>query len=147
PRERRAHALPVPDRRRERREELQRSPRPRVGGVRALAGGRDALMSSIVFIGAGAIGRGYLPWVFPPGRYEYAFVDQNAAIVDKMAAGGRYKTGMVKGAALEPREVKVAHASRPDAVRPAAIGEVAAVFLSVGPRNVPQAAKIAGALG
>ena len=34
-------------------------------------------MDDVLIIGAGAIGRGYLPWVFPEGKYNLTFVDQN----------------------------------------------------------------------
>lgn len=46
-------------------------------------GDRGDAIATVVILGAGAIGRGYLPWVLSP-EYRLFFVDSNTAIIDAM---------------------------------------------------------------
>ena len=40
------------------------------------------MKKNIVIIGAGAIGRGYLPLVLNNNKYNFLFIDQNVKILD-----------------------------------------------------------------
>ena len=33
------------------------------------------MKKTLLIYGAGAIGRGYIPWVFPPKNYDYYYVE------------------------------------------------------------------------
>ena len=99
------------------------------------AGGRE-----IVVIGAGAIGRGYLPWCFPDARW--VFVDTNARIVDAMRARGEYTTYRARDGKLESVTVPVAAAYLPGDYPAAAHRDPLAVFINVGPRHAATAASL-----
>lgn len=105
-------------------------------------------MASLLIIGAGAIGRGYLPWMFAPGRYDFIFVDRDPAIIARMQMAGRYSTWRVRNDQLEERVVPVRAAFRPEAFSPAMqsdlMADIAAVFINVGPRHATNAAAILG---
>ena len=37
----------------------------------------DEMKKRLLIYGAGAIGRGYIPWLFPSKDYEFSFVESN----------------------------------------------------------------------
>ena len=45
---------------------------------------QEANKQKLVFIGAGAIGRGFLPWLFDEKVYDLVFVDNDQSIIDAM---------------------------------------------------------------
>ena len=97
-------------------------------------------MESILIIGAGAIGRGFLPWVFPEGRYALTFVDVNGQLVDVLRQRGRYTSYMADAAGgLRQRVFPVAAAWRLADFKLAADDPPAACFVAVGPRRVFEA--------
>ena len=104
-------------------------------------------MQKIIIMGAGAIGRGYLPWVFQPEDYDLIFIDTNPAIISQMRAAGHFVTYRVRNDRLEGRKVRVAAAYLPDEFRAQDHQNAAACFLSVGPRNVERAAETVKGLG
>lgn len=82
-------------------------------------------MKNLLIYGAGSIGRGYLPWVFPPEEFNYWFVDTNRDLTDALQNTGchsyrivarSYEGLLVKGLEHPPVEFD-------------------AVFTAVGPRN------------
>ena len=101
-------------------------------------------MASLLIIGAGAIGRGYLPWMFTPGRYDFVFVDRDPAIIARMRAAGGYSTWRVRNDRLEQRVVPVRAACMPEEFSLLAYPDIAAVFINVGPRHAARAAAILG---
>ena len=94
----------------------------------------------VIVMGAGAIGRGYLPWVLDPEAHPLVFVDADPALVARCASVGRYATYRVRGETYERREVVVAAAYTPDTFAHEAHPDAAACFLAVGPRHVAAAA-------
>lgn len=97
-------------------------------------------MESIVIIGAGAIGRGFLPWVFPEGRYGLTFVDVNEQLVEALQRQGRYTSYMADPAGgLHRRVFPVAAAWRLADFNVAVGDTPAACFVAVGPRRVFEA--------
>lgn len=108
---------------------------------------REPSRPTLVVIGAGAIGRGFLPWVFDPTSHEFVFVDANRALIEQMEAARQYTTHRVRGGALERRDVPIRGAYLPDAFRDAPRPSASAVFVSVGPRNVPKVAPLLEGLG
>ena len=99
------------------------------------------MKTKILFMGAGAIGRGYLPWTLDAERHEFVFIDHSQAIVDRLNAQGGYTTYRVNGDAYEKRRVAVKAAYTPDTFRLDEHRDAVACFFSVGPRNVVKAAR------
>lgn len=92
-------------------------------------------------MGAGAIGRGYLPWTLDESKHDFIFIDHSAAIVDRMNQYGGYTTHRVKGDTYESRFIKVQAAYTPDTFVLGDHQDAVACFFSVGPRNVSKAAQ------
>jgi mannitol-1-phosphate/altronate dehydrogenase len=99
------------------------------------------MKAKILFMGAGAIGRGYLPWTLDESKHHFVFIDHSAAIVDRMNQQGGYTTHRVNGDAYESRFVKVQGAYTPDTFVLEDHKDAVACFFSVGPRNVTKAAQ------
>jgi mannitol-1-phosphate 5-dehydrogenase len=93
-------------------------------------------------MGAGAIGRGYLPWVLDSSNHDFVFVDENSAIVDQMNTRGAYSTYRVKGDQYEHMQVPVLAAYTPQNFSVTDHADAVACFFSVGPRNVSGAAQM-----
>ncbi len=64
-------------------------------------------MKKILIYGAGAIGRGFLPWVFPPSEFSYIFDDTNTALLNKLYKRGKYTTWCTIDGKYEPLTVRV----------------------------------------
>ncbi|MFN8790922.1 MAG: mannitol-1-phosphate 5-dehydrogenase [Bdellovibrionales bacterium] len=92
---------------------------------------------NLLIIGSGAIGRGYLPWVFRDQNPSFFFVDTDQKILSAMKSQGRFSTYMVKGDQYESLAVKVSGAFSPQEFNTEKTNvDYDAVFVSVGPRNV-----------
>jgi len=100
------------------------------------------MKSKIIVMGAGAIGRGYLPWVLDANRHEYIFVDKNQNIVDRLNTNGSYTTYKVSGSEYIERKVSVMAAYTPENFHIAEHKDAVACFFSVGPRNVAKATQL-----
>jgi mannitol-1-phosphate 5-dehydrogenase len=100
----------------------------------------------ILVIGAGAIGRGFLPWVFPENRYRFGFIDTNDTLIESLRCRGRYTSYMadpVRG--LRPRVIPVAAAWHPADFTLSATDRPVICYVAVGPRRVCEAvAKLKG---
>ncbi len=91
---------------------------------------------TVLIIGSGAIGRGYLPWLLDSNRYRLIFVDSNETLIATMRTRGRYGTWRARGGALESKSVPIDAALLPQELDTADFEPVEAVFVQVGPRNV-----------
>lgn len=100
------------------------------------------MKTKILFMGAGAIGRGYMPWTLDESRHEFIFIDSNPTIVERMNAHGGYSTFRVNGDAYEHKRVPVKRAYTPAEFNIDEHQDAVACFFSVGPRNVEKAAKL-----
>ncbi|MGZ3183779.1 MAG: mannitol dehydrogenase family protein [Telluria sp.] len=99
------------------------------------------MKTKILFMGAGAIGRGYLPWTIDASRHEFIFIDANQTIVDRLNQYRGYTTYRVNGDEYEEKRVEVAAAYTPAQFKLEEHKDAVAVFFSVGPRNVTKAAQ------
>ncbi|MFZ1988984.1 MAG: mannitol-1-phosphate 5-dehydrogenase [Alphaproteobacteria bacterium] len=99
-------------------------------------------MNEIVLLGAGAIGRGFLPWVIDPKKHSLTFVDSNFDLISRMKRAGHYSTYRVHDDGVEELKVEVSGAYLPDEFSPERHPKMAACFFSVGPRNVSRAATL-----
>jgi len=97
-------------------------------------------MKEIIIIGAGAIGRGFLPWIFGNGLYDLVFVDSNKELIDKMRSRKKYSAYRAKNKKLEEMTVNIKDALLSSEFLIAKYPDAAAVFMCVGPRNAVAAA-------
>jgi mannitol-1-phosphate 5-dehydrogenase len=99
------------------------------------------MKTKILVIGAGAIGRGYLPWTLDETRHELIFVDSTQAIVDHLNIHGGYTTYRVNGDEYQQKHIKVRAAYTPTTFKLEDHKDAVACFFAVGPRNVTKAAQ------
>lgn len=99
------------------------------------------MKSKILFMGAGAIGRGYLPWTLDATQHDFIFIDSNPEIVKRLNQHGGYTTHRVNGDQYESRFVQVKSAYTPETFVVQDHADAVACFFSVGPRNVSKAAQ------
>ena len=92
-------------------------------------------MDEIIVIGAGAIGRGFLPWVIDETAYDLVFVDANADLVARLKKQKKYRTYRVSGNKVEEKVVSVKKACHISEFSIDEHPNAKAVFMSVGPRN------------
>jgi mannitol-1-phosphate 5-dehydrogenase len=88
----------------------------------------------VLIYGAGAIGRGYLPWVFHPDDYRFTFVESDPRIRGLLNQQGSYSTFMVVDGGYRELRVPVDGCLAPgeelgESLRPDVIAT------AVGPRN------------
>ena len=95
--------------------------------------------TKILFMGAGAIGRGYLPWTLDESRHSFVFIDSNPSVVQQLNERGGYTTYRVNGDQYESKTVEVLQALTPDKFKLEDHQDAVACFFSVGPRNVAKA--------
>ncbi len=91
---------------------------------------------TVVIIGAGAIGRGYLPWLLDQDRFRLVFVDSNESLIAAMRSRGHYTTWRARAGTLEKKTVRVDAALLPHELETEDFEPVQAAFVQVGPRNV-----------
>lgn len=99
-------------------------------------------MSDIIIIGAGAIGRGFLPWIFGPNLHNFVFVDTNKELIDRMNQQKQYTTYRVKSKQMEKKVVPVRKAYNLSDFSPSEYPNAIAVFMNVGPRNCLSASNV-----
>ncbi len=93
-------------------------------------------MSEIIIIGAGAIGRGFLPWIFGVDTYEYVFVDSNKELVEMLKSRKKFTVYRTKNKTLESMTVPLKEACHSSEFSISKHSNISAVFMCVGPRNV-----------
>lgn len=79
---------------------------------------------NLLIYGAGAIGRGFIPWVFPPDEFKYQFVDIALSIPLK-----GYNTYRIKDDKYEELHIEPSHFREPD-VTISAVGQRNFMYLS-----------------
>lgn len=93
-------------------------------------------MKKRLFIyGAGAIGRGYIPWVFPPKEFDYYYGEQNPVLRKELSRRQQFTTHKTKGDSYDSMVVPVRGCFAPGE-EGEIIRSVDAVIIAVGPRNV-----------
>lgn len=91
-------------------------------------------MKKILIYGAGAIGRGYLPWVFSPTEYEFYFVERDNVIRSLLNERKRYSTFKTTPIGYVEMSVSVYGCYAPGE-EIADIPKFDVVATAVGPRN------------
>ncbi len=92
-------------------------------------------MREIIILGAGAIGRGFLPWVLDSSIYEFVFVDINEKLVNRLNQQKQYRAYRVKSNKLEEKVVPIKRAYHISEFSAINHQTATAVFMNVGPRN------------
>lgn len=93
----------------------------------------------ILVYGAGAIGRGYLPWVFSPDEFEYYYVERNDELRKKLLQERRFTTRKtIKKNGENLYETLIVPIAQCFALgeEKSIIREIDVVVIAVGPRNV-----------
>jgi len=80
----------------------------------------------LLTIGAGAIGRSFLPWVFPPDKWEYYYEDTNIPLLSRIIDQGYFTTWRTNKGEYEPLMVPVS---------PGVPRHPDLIITAVGPRN------------
>ena len=93
------------------------------------------MSKKILIYGAGAIGRGYIPWVFSPYEYEYYYVENNDSIHNLLNSKKEFTTYKTKGDQYENMKVPVKHCFK-NGEEKDFLKEVDVIVTSVGPRNL-----------
>ena len=89
-------------------------------------------MAKALIVGAGAIGRGYLPWELK--NFELTFFDTNTNLIDSLKESGGYKTFMSFGTHLENYYVN--NANFESSIKNINLDNFDIAIVCVGPRNL-----------
>ena len=92
-------------------------------------------MKRLLVIGAGAIGRGYLPWVFDPSKFMLDFADANTDLVSRLIDAGYYHTYRTMNGCYDELQVKINKVYNAKELTKQLLDEYDYILTAVGPRN------------
>lgn len=92
-------------------------------------------MGDALVVGAGAIGRGFLPWCLAP-EFRLTFVDASSALIQGLRKRSGFHTWMSIDGTLQPRFVGSAQFLLVEDLNQIDLESMDVCFVSVGPRNV-----------
>ncbi len=95
---------------------------------------------NILIYGAGAIGRGYLPWVFSPNEYNFYFVETSSNLRQAMKSKGSYLTHITKENGYNSIKIQISGVYAPDEDLDFPFG-LDFIVTAVGPRSLFSLAK------
>ncbi len=90
---------------------------------------------TLLIYGAGAIGRGYIPWVFSPEEYDYYYVETNDNLRNLLNKNKKFTTFKVINQEYKDMEVPVKYCYRLNEEKKK-IAEADVIITAVGPRNI-----------
>lgn len=90
---------------------------------------------TLLVYGAGAIGRGYMPWVYSPEEYSYYYVEKNDKLRGLLNKHKRFTTYKTLGEKYESLEVGVENCFKPGEEKQI-VCKADAIVTAVGPRNI-----------
>jgi len=99
-------------------------------------------MARALIIGAGAIGRGYLPWELK--NFEIDFYDQNIDLIESLISNNGYRSFMSFGDKLQ--ELHISDASFFSNINNINLNSYQIAFICIGPRNLTHLDKRFGEL-
>ena len=88
----------------------------------------------LLVYGAGAIGRGYMPWVYHTDHFDYHYVEANPVLRGQLQQRGRFSSFKTTAQGYARREVAVASCVAPGEEGPL-LDRVHGIVTCVGPRN------------
>ena len=71
------------------------------------------MKKKILIYGAGAIGRGFIPWIFPPSEFEISYVESDPKIRDLLNKQKKFLTFKTMNDRYEKLEVPIVHCYSP----------------------------------
>jgi mannitol-1-phosphate 5-dehydrogenase len=102
-------------------------------------------MAEILIIGAGAIGRGFLPWCLPK-EANITFIDSSLSMVEQLRSAGSYRTFMSRGGLLEPLKINPRNVFHVSECHKVDLSSIHLAFIAVGPRNIETIPTLLGRL-
>jgi mannitol-1-phosphate/altronate dehydrogenase len=94
------------------------------------------MKKNVVIIGAGAIGRGYLPLVLNNDKYNFVFIDQNLKILNLLKKKKYYFSYKIKNNLYEKKKIFIKSAFHIKQLAQLKIKNLSLCFVCIGPRNI-----------
>ena len=94
------------------------------------------MKKDIVIIGAGAIGRGYLPLVLNNNKYNFIFIDQNLKILNLFKKKKYYCSYKIKNNLYVKKKIFIKSAFHINQIAQLKLKNLSLCFVCIGPRNI-----------
>lgn len=93
------------------------------------------MKKQLLVYGAGAIGRGYVPWIFPPDEFELTYVEENKILRKQMNTAKQFTSYRIKKGKYEKLKVPIVNCLKPGKEHNT-IKNYNGIITAVGPRRV-----------
>jgi mannitol-1-phosphate/altronate dehydrogenase len=94
------------------------------------------MKKNVVIIGAGAIGRGYLPLVLNNDKYNFVFIDQNLKILNLLKKKKYYFSYKIKNNLYIKKKIIIKSAFHINELTQLKLKNLSLCFVCIGPRNI-----------
>jgi len=94
------------------------------------------MKKNVVIIGAGAIGRGYLPLVLNNDKYNFVFIDQNLKILNLLKKKKYYFSYKIKNNLYVKKKIIIKSAFHINELTQLKLKNLSLCFVCIGPRNI-----------
>jgi mannitol-1-phosphate 5-dehydrogenase len=94
------------------------------------------MKKNVVIIGAGAIGRGYLPLVLDNNKYNFVFIDQNLKILNLLKKKKYYFSYKIKNNLYVKKKIIIKSAFHINHLARLKLKNLSLCFVCIGPRNI-----------
>jgi mannitol-1-phosphate 5-dehydrogenase len=94
------------------------------------------MKKNVVIIGAGAIGRGYLPLVLNNDKYNFVFIDQNLKILNLLKKKKYYFSYKIKNNLYVKKKIIIKSAFHINELAQLKLKNLSLCFVCIGPRNI-----------
>ena len=92
-------------------------------------------MKKILIFGAGAIGRGYLPWIFSTKQFEIHYVESDKELYSSLCSAKEFSTFMTKKDGYDEKNIKIDKVYAFDDINSNIIASYDYLITCVGPRQ------------
>ena len=99
------------------------------------------MKKSLLIYGAGAIGRGFIPWVFDPNEYDFYYVENNLELKEKLNKHKKFISYRTNEETYDKKIVEIKECFSPGQEKEI-IEKISAVITAIGPRNILSLQKI-----
>ena len=99
------------------------------------------MKKSLLIYGAGAIGRGFIPWVFDPKQYDFYYVENNLELKEKLNKHKKFISYRTNEETYDKKIVEIKECFSPGQEKEI-IEKISAVITAIGPRNILSLQKI-----
>lgn len=94
------------------------------------------MKKNVVIIGAGAIGRGYLPLVLNNDKYNFVFIDKNLKILNLLKKKKYYFSYKIKNNLYKKKKIFIKSAFHINQLAQLKLKNLSLCFVCIGPRNI-----------